>query len=69
MCHFALKKQNKNFKMGIDNLWLCDIMLLSAWLDGRKLDVVSNLRKVRASKSRVLANYQSRQLEGKCNRK
>ena len=44
-------------------------MLVSAWSDGRKLGVMSNLRKVRASQSRVLANGKSRQLEGKCNRK
>ena len=54
--------------MGIDKLVNCGIMLVSAWSDGRKLGVKPNLRKVRASQSRVLANGKSRQLEGKCNR-
>ena len=55
--------------MGIDKLLFDDIMIMSAWSDGRKLSVRLNLRKVRASQSRVLANGKSRQLEGKCNRK
>ena len=59
----------KIFKKGIDKLWKCDIMLSSAWSDGRMLSVMLNLRKVRASQSMVLANGKSRQLEGKCNRK
>ena len=55
--------------MGIDKLLFDDIMIMSAWSDGRKLSVMLNLRKVRASQSRVLVNGKSRQLEGKCNRK
>ena len=59
----------KILKFGIDKPKIHVIMLASAWSDGRKLDVRFNLRKVRASQSRVLANGKSRQLEGKCNRK
>ena len=64
-----IKKIQKNLKLGIDKMQLDDIMIVSAWSDGRKFNLKLDLRKVRASQSRVLANGKSRQLEGKCNRK
>ena len=69
MVFFYYKNLVKNFKKGIDKLKIRVRILSSAWSDGRKLSVRFNLRKVRASQSKVLANGKSRQLEGKCNRK
>ena len=69
--YFVEKVKNSEtfLDLGIDKLDFDVIMISSAWSDGRKLNVRFNLRKVRASQSKVLANGKSRRLEGKCNRK
>ena len=63
------QKNQKKSKIGLDKPKIYVIIKASAWSDGRKLSVKLDLRKVRASQSKVLANGKSRQLEGKCNRK